>query len=108
MTNLNAGSFGLVGPYDVANQRLTYQAVDSPLRQGSYRGLAATANTFARECFMDELAALAGQDPLAFRLAHLAEEQPAKSPQAVLSSKFDTYARVSAALSKTSTDVLPV
>jgi isoquinoline 1-oxidoreductase len=43
----------------------------APLRQGSYRALAATANNFARECFMDELAGAAGADPLEFRLAHL-------------------------------------
>jgi isoquinoline 1-oxidoreductase len=35
--------------------------------------LAATANIFARESFMDELAAAAGADPLAFRMAHLEE-----------------------------------
>ena len=44
---------------------------DSPLPQGSYRCLGATANNFARESFMDELAAAAGVDPLEFRLAHL-------------------------------------
>ncbi|HJQ81212.1 MAG TPA: molybdopterin cofactor-binding domain-containing protein, partial [Lacipirellulaceae bacterium] len=42
-----------------------------PLRHGSYRALASTANSFARESFMDEMAAAAGSDPLEFRLAHL-------------------------------------
>ena len=60
MTNLNAGSFGLAGPYRVAAQRLDYRPTESPLRQGSYRALAATANHFARESHMDELAAAAG------------------------------------------------
>jgi isoquinoline 1-oxidoreductase len=43
------------------------------LRPGSYRGLAATANHFAREVHMDELAALAGMDPLAFRIKNLTD-----------------------------------
>ena len=42
-----------------------------PLRHGSYRALASTGNLFARESFMDELAAAAQTDPLEFRLAHL-------------------------------------
>ena len=46
-----------------------------PLRQGSYRALAATANHFARESAMDELAAAMGVDPLALRLQHLADER---------------------------------
>ncbi|HXO29653.1 MAG TPA: molybdopterin cofactor-binding domain-containing protein, partial [Thermoanaerobaculia bacterium] len=37
------------------------------------RGLAATANHFARESHMDELAHAAGMDPLALRLKNLAE-----------------------------------
>ncbi len=44
---------------------------DAPLRHGSYRALASTANTFAAENFMDELAVAAGRDPVEFRLAHL-------------------------------------
>ena len=46
-------------------------AADAPLRHGSYRALASTANTFAAENFMDELAVAADRDPLEFRLAHL-------------------------------------
>ena len=49
--------------------------VKSPLREGSYRGLASTANHFARESHMDELAAAAGLDPLAFRLKNLKNER---------------------------------
>ena len=75
MTNTNAGMFGLVGPYEIPNQRLDYQPADSPLAQGSYRALAATANHFARESHVDELAHALGADPLAFRLAHLRDER---------------------------------
>jgi isoquinoline 1-oxidoreductase beta subunit len=70
-TNINAGGAAIDTPYNIANKRILSAGSDSPLRQGAYRCLAATANNFARESFMDELAAAAGVDPLAFRLAHL-------------------------------------
>jgi len=70
-TNINAGGAAIDTPYDIDNTRILSVGSDSPLRQGAYRCLAATANNFARESFMDELAAAAGADPLAFRLAHL-------------------------------------
>ena len=76
-TNINSGPFGIRPPYEIRNQRLSYQPADSPLRQGSYRALAATANTFARESHMDELAAAAGIDPISFRLIHLSDERGA-------------------------------
>jgi len=44
---------------------------DSPLRTSSLRALGAHLNVFAIESAMDELAAIAGADPLAFRLAQL-------------------------------------
>ncbi|MGE5139055.1 MAG: molybdopterin cofactor-binding domain-containing protein [Rudaea sp.] len=42
-----------------------------PLRIASMRSLGGAANTFANESFMDELAAAAQMDPVAFRLGHL-------------------------------------
>jgi isoquinoline 1-oxidoreductase len=71
--NINSGPNSIETPYQVSAKHTQFIPSAPPLRHGSYRGLAATANTFARECFMDELAALAGADPLAFRLAHLEE-----------------------------------
>ena len=47
------------------------------LHSSAMRGLGGTQNTFANESFMDELAAAAEADPLAFRRAHLANDQRA-------------------------------
>ena len=69
--NYNSGASALRCPYDVPNQRTVFHPCDSPLRQGSYRGLAATANHFARESHLDDLAHALHLDPLAFRLHNL-------------------------------------
>jgi isoquinoline 1-oxidoreductase len=69
--NYNSGGAGIRTPYEVANQRIEFHPVESPLRQGSYRALAATANHFARETHMDELARLVKMDPLEFRRKNL-------------------------------------
>jgi CO/xanthine dehydrogenase Mo-binding subunit len=44
---------------------------EMPLRSSSLRSLGGYGNVFAIESFMDECAAVAGSDPLSFRLAHL-------------------------------------
>jgi isoquinoline 1-oxidoreductase len=59
----------------VANQKIESHSTKSPLRQGSYRGLAATANHFARESHMDDLARAVKMDPLEFRLKNLKDER---------------------------------
>jgi len=85
--NYNSGGSGIQVKYDFPNQDIRAHGSKSPLRQGSYRGLAATANHFAREVHMDELAQLVGMDPVAFRLKNI------KDPRlkAVLESAANTF-----------------
>ncbi len=73
--NYNSGPSGLQTYYSVAAPVTQYHAAKSPLRQGSYRGLASTANHFARESFMDELAHAVQMDPLAFRRKNLTDQR---------------------------------
>jgi CO/xanthine dehydrogenase Mo-binding subunit len=69
--NYHSGSSGIETPYAVPNLRTEYHSVPLVLRSGSYRGLAATANHFAREVHMDALAHSTKMDPLEFRLKNL-------------------------------------
>jgi isoquinoline 1-oxidoreductase len=73
--NWNSGGSAIRTPYDVPHQRIQFHPSDSPLRQGSYRGLAATANHYVREMHMDEIARALAVDPVQFRLDHLSDER---------------------------------
>jgi nicotinate dehydrogenase subunit B len=73
--NYNSGPSAMSTPYEVANQRIAFHPCETPLRQGSYRSLAAAANHFARESHMDELAHELKLDPLEFRLKNLKNER---------------------------------
>ena len=73
--NYNSGSSGIQHRYDIANQKIVFHQSKSPLRQGSYRGLAATANHFAREVHIDELARAVRIDPVEFRMKNLKDER---------------------------------
>jgi nicotinate dehydrogenase subunit B len=67
-----AGDRNAIPLYDLPRQRITSHLIkEMPLRVSALRALGAYANVFAIESFMDELAAAAGADPVAFRLAHL-------------------------------------
>jgi isoquinoline 1-oxidoreductase beta subunit len=59
-------------PYQVPNLRIAHAAVENPVTMGIWRSVANSQNAFFVESFMDELAASAGSDPLAFRIALLA------------------------------------
>jgi CO/xanthine dehydrogenase Mo-binding subunit len=74
--------------YRLPGHRVTSHFVaDMPLRVSSTRGLGAYANVFAIESFMDELALLAGADPVQFRLKHL-DDQRAKDVVQMAADKF--------------------
>jgi nicotinate dehydrogenase subunit B len=71
--NYNSGNAGIRSPYNIPHQVVEFHQTDSPLRQGSYRSLAACANHFARESHMDELAHAAGIEPAAFRMKNASD-----------------------------------
>ena len=73
--NYNSGASAIQSKYAFPNQNIQFHSSKSPLRQGSYRGLAATANHFAREVHMDELAQLVGIDAVEFRLKNTQDER---------------------------------
>jgi nicotinate dehydrogenase subunit B len=74
--NYNSGPAAIGVPYNIANKVIRFHPAEQPpLRQGSYRGLAATANHFARESHMDEVAHAANMDPLRFRLKNTTDDR---------------------------------
>ncbi len=73
--NYNSGGAGLDTEYKVSNKKVQHIPSRTPLRQGSYRGLASTANVFARECHMNDLAGLIEMDPLEFRIKNLDDDR---------------------------------
>ena len=54
-------------PYAIPNVRLEYAAVPSSVPPLWWRSVEHSFNGFAVECFIDELAAAAGKDPVEFR-----------------------------------------
>jgi len=64
-----------IPPYAGFPAKVTLHIEPTRLRTANFRSLAAAENVFAIESFMDELAVQAKQDPLAFRLGHIADER---------------------------------
>jgi len=67
------GAFDL--PYAIPNVSVRQLLCEMPVPVGYWRSVGHSYNAFFTECFLDELAAAAGQDPLAYRRA-LLERHP--------------------------------
>jgi CO/xanthine dehydrogenase Mo-binding subunit len=61
------------GTGTVASERVLSHAVRSPFWTGPLRSPQRLQNTFAHECFLDEIAHRVGADPLEYRLRHLVD-----------------------------------
>jgi len=62
--------------YDIGAKRILHHLItDAPVRTSALRGLGAMPNVFAAECCVDELAARAGQDPVAYRLSMISDKR---------------------------------
>lgn len=85
--NYNSGPAAIGCPYDVQAPHTDFHEVESPLRQGAYRSLAACFNNFARETHIDELAVLSAMDPLDFRLKNVKDPRL----EAVLQAAADKF-----------------
>ncbi len=60
--------------YRPAHFRATHVPVDAPINLGWLRSVYDAQNALVNECFMDELAAAAGRDPVEFRLDVLPDD----------------------------------
>jgi len=70
--NANLAGFA-DSPYQIANTRMRYALIDNGIPVGYWRAVNHTQNVFFREAMLNELAARAGKDGLAFRRALLSD-----------------------------------
>jgi isoquinoline 1-oxidoreductase subunit beta len=63
-------------PYDIPHLHVTYVLANTPVSPAAWRSVAHSQNAFVTECFLDELAALGGKDPLELRMRLLQYDKP--------------------------------
>ena len=64
--------------YEIPNMHNRYVYSDVHIPFGYWRSVTSSTLAFAHECFMDELAAKAGKDPMEFRLGMLTKDSDTK------------------------------
>jgi nicotinate dehydrogenase subunit B len=62
-----------IPPYSYEHLRVVVHDMAPIVRASWLRGVSALPNSFAHECYIDELAVAAGVDPVEFRLRHLTD-----------------------------------
>ncbi len=62
-----------IPPYSFPNMKVSVHDMPQLARAAWLRGVSAMPNTFAHECFIDELATAAGVDPVEYRLRYLTD-----------------------------------
>ena len=70
-----AGCIGSIAELSIRSEHVLMHSVKSPFFTGPLRSPLRLQNTFAHECFMDEVSARVKADPVAYRLRHLNEER---------------------------------
>ena len=71
-------------PYAIPNTLVDFAMRSTHLPVGFWRTVGHSQNPFVRECFLDELAHAAGQDPLAYRLSLLPNNEKANRDRSML------------------------
>src|SRR5262249_47543394 len=64
-----------IPPYDYDHMRVVANDMPPIVRAAWLRGVSALPNTFAHECYIDELATEAGVDPIEYRLRYLKDKR---------------------------------
>jgi isoquinoline 1-oxidoreductase subunit beta len=71
-------------PYDIPNTLVDYAQRNTNVPVGFWRTVGHSQNPFGRECFIDEMAQAAAQDPVQYRLAMLPNNEKANRDRAIL------------------------
>jgi len=76
LARFSGGRLNAIPSYELPSTRITEHVIQRmPVRTSSLRGLGGPVNTYAGECFIDEIAEIAGEDPLAYRLKMLSDKR---------------------------------